>query len=442
VLSDLLNRSPSTKIIWGLERIRAILAALDDPHRTFRSILIGGTNGKGSVAAMAEALLRGHGYRTGLYTSPHLVDPAERIQITGARIQASLLEQCASEILPLAEREGATFFESITAVAFLAFSRMGVEQAVVEVGLGGRLDATNILTPNACVITNVALDHAEMLGGTLEQIGSEKVGIVKTRVPVVSGALPERVRALVDRRANALSAPLIQFGQDVWAEDVATSLTGTSFTYRTGTDLDLERFRIPLPGEHQAVNGTLALASVEAAGHALRPELCRTALADVRWPGRYQVLKRAGSTFVLDVAHNPAGVCALARTMDRTPLPEPIVGLIGILGDKPWQEMLEPILRRTTVSILTIPPSAPPSRHWNPEQARKSVPGHEVEVIGDFGRALARAGELAHAGTVLVTGSSHTVGDALRVLCPEGNEVAGAGRAGPGFIDNSSEGRS
>lgn len=419
-----------------------MLASLDDPHLAFRSILIGGTNGKGSVAAMTEAVLRRHGHRTGLYTSPHLVDPAERIRIGGNRIQAVLLEQCASEVLPLAEREGATFFESITAVAFLAFSRVGVEQAVVEVGLGGRLDATNVLTPDACVITNVALDHAGMLGDSLEQIGSEKAGIVKAGIPIVAGELPAGVQALVERRAGSVSAPLIRLGLDVRAEGVSTDLTGTAFTYRTGTDLDRERFHIPLPGEHQAVNGTLALASTEAAGHSLDAELCRAALGDVRWPGRFQVLKRTGPTFVLDVAHNPAGVRSLARTMDRTTLPEPIVGLIGILGDKPWHEMLEPILRRTKVTILTIPPSAPPARRWDPEQARHSVPGHEIEVIRDFGRALARAGELARAGTVLVTGSSHTVGDALRLLCPETAAEARDGSAEPEIPDRSPEGKS
>jgi dihydrofolate synthase/folylpolyglutamate synthase len=418
-LATLLSRSPSTKIVWGLERIRSMLASSGEPQRAFHSILIGGTNGKGSVAVMAESLLRGHGLHTGLYTSPHLVDASERIRIDGGPIDPDLLQGCASDILPLAEREGATFFESITAVALLAFARAGVEQAVVEVGLGGRLDATNALTPDACVITNIALDHADYLGDTLEQIAREKAGIVKSGIPVVAGTLPRRLHAIVADRAAALSAPLTVLGRDVRVERVVTGLAGTEFTYRSPTSLDLERFRVPLPGEHQAANGALALAVVEAAGHALDPVRSRAALAEVSWPGRFQVLDRPDGMVVLDVAHNPAGARALDGTLTQIPLPEPVVGLIGILGDKPWHEMLEPVLRHTTAAVFTIPPSAPHSRIWNPEEARRSVSGHEIEVIPDFDRALSRARELAGGGTVLVTGSSHTVGDALRVLSDE-----------------------
>ena len=415
-LAILLSRSPSTKIVWGLERIRSMLESLDEPQRAFHSILIGGTNGKGSVAVMTESLLRGHGLRTGLYTSPHLVDASERLRIDRRPIDPDLLQECASDILPMAEREGATFFESITAVALLAFARAGVEQAVVEVGLGGRFDATNALTPDACVITNIALDHAEYLGDTLEQIAREKAGIVKSGIPVVAGRLPEPLHAIVAGRAAALSAPLTVVGRDVRVEGVVTGLAGTEFTYRVPTSLDLERFRVPLPGEHQAANGALALAVVEAAGHALDPVRSRAALAEVNWPGRFQILGRPDGMVVLDVAHNPAGARALEETLEQIPLPEPVVGLIGILGDKPWRDMLEPVLRRTTAAVFTVPPSAPHSRHWNPEEACHSVPGHQIEVIHDFHRALRRARELANDGTVLVTGSSHTVGDALRVL--------------------------
>ncbi len=420
-LATLLSRNPPTKIVWGLERIRSILAATDTPQNAFDSILIGGTNGKGSVAAMAASLLRGHGLRTGLYTSPHLIEPSERIRIDGRPVDSGLLHGCATEVLPLAEREGATFFESITAVALLAFARAGIEQAVLEVGLGGRLDATNVVTPDACAITNIALDHADYLGDTLEQIAREKAGIVKRSVPIVVGSLPESVHAVVARRAADLSAPLVVLGRDVFVESVATDITGTGFTYRSTTDLDLERFRVPLPGEHQATNAALALAVVEAAGHALDPVSSRTALAGVRWAGRFQVLERPDGTVILDVAHNPAGVRALDETLRRIPAPEPIVGLIGILGDKSWREMLEPVLRHTSAAVFTMPQSAPQARRWDPEEASRAVPGHRIEVISDFDRAFRRARELAGDGTVLVTGSSHTVGEALRALSDETN---------------------
>jgi dihydrofolate synthase/folylpolyglutamate synthase len=414
--ATLLSRSPSTEIVWGLGRIRSMLESVGEPQRSYESILIGGTNGKGSVAVMAESLLRGCGFRTGLYTSPHLVEPAERIRIDGRPIDHVLLEQCASDILPHAELHGATFFESITAVALLAFARTGVEQAVVEVGLGGRLDATNILDPRSCVITNVDMDHADYLGDSLEQITREKAGIVKAGTPVVSGSLPKPLQAILARRAFELGAPLYGLGRDIRAEEVDTGPTGTGFTYRAPWGLDRERFRIPLPGEHQAGNAALALSVVQAAGHALEPDGSRAALAGVVWPGRFQILARTEGTVVLDVAHNPAGVRALDAALDRIPLPRPVVGLIGILGDKPWHDMLEPVLRHTTAAVFTVPPSAPASRHWNPKEACRSVPGHRIEVVPEFDQAMIRARELAGDGTVLVTGSSHTVGDALRLL--------------------------
>jgi dihydrofolate synthase/folylpolyglutamate synthase len=415
-LTTLLSRIPPTEIAWGLERIRSMLESVGEPQHSYESVLIGGTNGKGSVAAMAESLLRGCGYRTGLYTSPHLVEPAERIRIDGRPIDHLLLQQCASDILPYAERHGATFFESITAVALLAFARSGVQQAVVEVGLGGRLDATNILDPGACVITNVDMDHADYLGDSLEQIACEKAGIVKAWTPVVSGSLAKPLHALLAGHAFELGSPLFVLGREIRAEEVDTGPTGTRFTYRAPWGLDCERFRIPLPGEHQAGNAALALAVVEAAGHALEPESSRTALADVVWPGRFQILSRSEGTVLLDVAHNPAGARALDAALDQIPLPGPVVGLIGILGDKPWHDMLEPVLRHTTAAVFTVPPSAPASRHWNPEEARRSVPGHRIEVVPQFDQAMIRARELAGDGTVLVTGSSHTVGDALRLL--------------------------
>lgn len=415
-LDILLVRSPPARIVWGLARIRAMLESVGAPQHRFESILIGGTNGKGSVAVMTESLLRGHGFRTGLYTSPHLIAPAERIRIEGRRIGSTLLERCASDILPLAEQHGATFFESITAVAFLAFARAGVERAVIEVGLGGRLDATNILAPAACVITNVDLDHAEYLGDSLEQIGREKIGIVKAGTPVVTGSLPGPLNDIVADRAAGLAAPLFVLGRNVCVEDVETDRTGTEFTYRSPWALERERFRIPLPGRHQAGNAALALAASEAAGVKLDAETSRIALSRVRWPGRFQILNRPEGTVVLDVAHNPAGARVLHETLEQVSLPAPLVGVIGILGDKPWRDMLEPVLRHTTAAVFTIPPSAPSSRLWDPEAASRSIPGHQIEVVSDFERAMNRARELAGDGTVLVTGSNHTVGDALRVL--------------------------
>lgn len=423
---SLLRRSPSTRIVWGLDRIRFLLDAVGSPQDAFRSILIGGTNGKGSVAAMSEAVLRGHGTRTGLYTSPHLVDPSERICLAGTPTGVEFLETCAQEVLPAAEEADATFFESLTAVAFLAFARAEIEVAVVEVGLGGRLDATNVLRPDACVITGVALDHADWLGDTLSEIAVEKAGIIKRDTPLITGALDSEVELAVTARTRELAAPNIQFGRDFDVAGVRTGLDGTGFTYRvlgTGPEsercprgLDGEPFFVPLPGEHQASNAALALSAVAAAGHEVRVRPAKRALQDLSWPGRFQVIQSGESTIVLDVAHNPAGVRSLARVLEHVSLPRPLVGLIGVLGDKPWREMLGSLMERVDVAVLTVPVSAPASRSWDPEKARETIDGGVAEVQPVFSDAMERALELAGSGTVLVTGSNHTVGDALRHL--------------------------
>ncbi len=420
----LLKRSPSTRIVWGLDRIRSILDAVGSPERAFRSILIGGTNGKGSVAAMCEAVLREHGTRTGLYTSPHLIDPSERIRVGGDAVPYRFLEACAREVLPAAERTDATFFESLTAVAFLAFARADVDVAVVEVGLGGRLDATNVLRPDACVITGVAMDHADWLGDTLEQIAAEKAGIIKADTPLITGELVPRVARAVATRAGDLAAPRLCFGRDFDISDVATGRDGTRFRYRVlrsgpesercPASLDGETFAVPLPGVHQARNASLALSAVAAAGHDLRFDPTRKALRDLQWPGRLQVIGNGETTVVLDVAHNPEGARSLVSALERIALPEPRVGLIAILGDKPWQEMLETLLEGVDAAVFTVPASAPATRVWDPVHAAESIEGKPVEVVPEFSAALDRALELAGSGTVLVTGSNHTVGDALR----------------------------
>ncbi|MBT8462889.1 MAG: bifunctional folylpolyglutamate synthase/dihydrofolate synthase, partial [Gemmatimonadetes bacterium] len=211
-LTRLLNRRPAHRINWGLERTRAMLRSLGDPHRSADFVHIGGTNGKGSTAAMLESMLRHGGRRTGLYTSPHLSDFAERIRIGGEPADRDLMESCAGEVLALAEREDASFFESATVLAFEAFRRSECDAVVLEVGLGGRLDATNVVEPRVAVITSVDLDHSDYLGVTLEDIASEKAGIVKPGIPVVAGSLRAGPLEVVADAARGLEAPLDVLG--------------------------------------------------------------------------------------------------------------------------------------------------------------------------------------------------------------------------------------
>ncbi|HEX2188890.1 MAG TPA: Mur ligase family protein, partial [Longimicrobiaceae bacterium] len=333
-------------IRWGLERTEELLAGVGDPHRRFRALHVGGTNGKGSVAALCEAALReaAPGRRVGAYTSPHLVRFAERIRVDGAPADDALLARCVERLRPDIERTGATFFEAATAVGFLCFAEAGVEVAVVEVGLGGRLDATNVLSPVATAVTNVARDHTEYLGGTREEIAREKAGIWKAGVPAVTAEADPGALGVLRDRAAAVGAPFWALDEAAAVEDVRVSAAGTAFRLRSaawgGRDV-----RTRLVGAHQARNAALAAELLARLPAELRPgwEAVERGFAAARWPGRFQVEEVRGTTFVLDVAHNPAGVAALAATLDAVELPRPLVLVAGILSDKDWGEMLPPL---------------------------------------------------------------------------------------------------
>lgn len=404
-------------IRWGLERTEELLAGVDHPHRRFRALHVGGTNGKGSVSALCESVLRAaHPDRTiGLYTSPHLVSFTERIRIDGRPVDTALLADAEARLWPAIERTGATFFEATTAIAFLCFAEAGVDLAVVEVGLGGRLDSTNVVTPIATAVTNVARDHTEYLGDSLEQIAWEKGGIFKPGVPAVVGEAEPFTSEVLRRRAADVGAPLVMLDAVIRMGDIGVSLDGTRFR------LDSERWgthevRIPLVGAHQARNAALAAELLGVLPDDVRPtwEAIERGFAQVRWPGRMQVVRQRGGTWIFDVAHNPAGVTALVQALDGLDLPRPLVLLAAILSDKEWDEMLPPLLARADAAILTVAPTAPEGRRWDPEQVANSLDTQiPVRVIPDLASALMRAETMAPYGTILVTGSVHTVGDAL-----------------------------
>ncbi|HEX8696147.1 MAG TPA: folylpolyglutamate synthase/dihydrofolate synthase family protein [Longimicrobium sp.] len=412
---------PTGGIRWGLERTLELLAGVGDPHRRFRCLHVGGTNGKGSVSALCEAALRAaHPGRTvGLYTSPHLVSFDERIRVGGRPVERELLLACEARLRADIERTGASFFEATTAIAFLCFAEAGVDVAVVEVGLGGRLDSTNVVAPEAVAVTNVARDHVEYLGETLEEIAAEKAGIFKPGVPALTGEAAPAPLAVLRGKADEVGAPLTLLDEAAAVGDVATSLQGTRF--RLGSRRWGERpVRTPLVGLHQARNAALAAELLGLLPEDLRPGWDDVArgFAAVRWPGRLQVEHVRGATWIFDVAHNPAGVASLAESLDALRLPRPVVLVTAILGDKAWGEMLPPLLARADAAILTLAPSSPPSRRWDPERAAQSLRGVRVpvRVIPGLADALGRAETLAPYGTVLVTGSVHTVGDALAEL--------------------------
>lgn len=413
---------PTGGIRWGLERTEELLAGVGEPHRKFRSLHVGGTNGKGSVSALCDAALRAADpSRTiGLYTSPHLLRFDERIRIGGRPVDRELLLACEARLRPAIERTGATFFEATTAIAFLCFAEAGVELAVVEVGLGGRLDSTNVITPEACAITNVARDHTEYLGESLEEIAFEKAGILKPGIPAVTGETAEGPLGVIRRRAKEVGAPLAEIGAGA-VFDVSVGLEGTVFELEESPRWGSREVHTSLVGEHQARNAAVAAELLGLLPRDVRPgwEAIERGFGEVRWPGRLQVERVRGTTWVLDVAHNPAGVASLAASLDRLRLPKPVVLVTAILNDKAWDEMLPPLLARADAAVLTVAPSSPESRRWDPADAEArsgASAGVPIRIIPDFSAAVQRAETMAPHGTVLVTGSVHTVGDALAEL--------------------------
>lgn len=401
-------------IRWGLERTERLLAAVGDPQRSYSILHVGGTNGKGSVSAFLASVLNAAGLRVGLYTSPHLCSFRERIQVAGRPLSVEELLAAAEALWPVLEAEGPTFFEAATALALLSFARSQVEVAVVEVGLGGRLDATNVVTPEVVVITNVALDHREYLGETLAEIAAEKAGILKPGVPAVTAEEGDAALSVLRRQAEEIEAPLTLFDRRR-IRDVRTTWKGTSF----GLDseawgrLDL---RTSLLGAHQAGNAGLAIHALEELPPRLRPGLAavRRGIAATRWPGRLQVERVGATRWILDAAHNPEAMRVLCAALRALGPARPLVAVVGILADKDRRPMLRQVADLADELILTLPPGAPAERRWDPERVAAENPG--ARSLPELRYALEGAAALAGEGTVLVTGSFYTVGAALAHL--------------------------
>jgi dihydrofolate synthase/folylpolyglutamate synthase len=424
-------------IRWGLERTGQLLAAVGDPHLSYATLHVGGTNGKGSVAALLEGALRADGRRTGLYTSPHLCTLRERVQVGGMPVSEHALVAAAERLWPLVERLQPSFFETTTAIGLLAMAEAGVEVAVVEVGLGGRLDATNVVRPDVVVLTNVALDHVQLLGDSLQAVAGEKAGIIKPGTPAVTAETGSVPLAVLRRHAAQVGAPLheLDLGR---VHTRRLGYHGSELAVATEAWGTLE-LSIPLAGAHQVLNAALAAMALEHLPERLRPtgRALVDGFAGVHWPGRLQTEEVDGVRWLFDVAHNVAGTHALGAALDALAPARPLVALIGVLGDKDWRGMLAPLYAAVDAAVLTLPPSAPPERSWNPEAVLAAFPAAHVAAVPDFTRALERVHALARrgvpaapaqgaAGTVLVTGSFHTVGDALLALgrAPWGGDLS------------------
>lgn len=404
----------------GLERVEAFLGELGDPHRRLHALHVAGTNGKGSVCASLETVLRARGLKVGKYTSPHLVDFRERFLIDGRPVSEEAIVDFLDRWTPTVERLGATFFEATTAMAFELFAEAGVDVAVIETGLGGRLDASNVITPLVAGVTGIAIDHTEWLGTTREAIAPEKAGIYKAGVPAVVGEWDPGIRALLASEARRRGAsPVRVVADEGRVDDVRVTAQGTTFRWEPlagGTAFLPAPLELTtgLPGRHQATNAMVALTMLDAIPGRLRvrPEEAIPALARVQLPGRFS---RRGD-WIFDVAHNPDGAGVTAETLRAVRPAAPVVALVSVLGDKDWRGMLRALSGAVDRFILTNAPTAPASRAWVASEALAFAEGEgwRAELVPDFDEALRIAP--SRGATVLVTGSFHTVGDAMSRL--------------------------
>jgi len=335
----------------GLENIRRLLERAGDPQHQLRLVHVAGTNGKGSVCSMLAALLMKAGHRTGLYTSPHLHEFNERIRVDDVPIDDGTLVAWTDELKRLcAEDIPATFFEFTTAMALCHFRERGVAWGVLETGMGGRLDATNVVEPQVSVITSLSLDHGEHLGGSLEAVAAEKAGIIKAGIPVVSASQPAAAMTVLQKRAAEMQAPLYVCGDQF---RVVTAMDG--LTYQ-GLGLECTALKLSLAGEHQNENLALALAAFEltGAGRALGCDGVREALSGVAWPGRLEWWP-GRCRLLLDGAHNLAGCQTLARYLRSNGFTD-VQLIFGAKGDKAAEEMLAELLPLTASLHLVAPP--------------------------------------------------------------------------------------
>lgn len=402
---------------FRLDRVVEFLHRLGDPHRAYPTVHVAGTKGKGSVSAMLDAAARAAGLRVGLYTSPHLHTYRERIRVNGEPIPRAALAALVEELQPVvASMEGLTVFEVTTALAFLYFARQQLDLAVVEVGLGGRLDATNVITPLVSVITSLSLDHTYLLGDTVDKIAYEKGGIIKPGVPVVSAPQPPEAAAVLEALAAERGAPFTLVGRDWGWEAGARTLEGQSLTIRrTGAPSDLDgEYTLPLIGGFQRENATVAVATaavLAAQGQRwVTPEALRAGLAQVSWPGRMEVLSHS-PLLVVDCAHNPYSAEMLTRSLKEWFPDRRWVLLFGSSNDKDIRGMLQALLPASDYVIVT--------RSYHP---RATTPyeladlcaelGRGAEIAVNPARALEQAGpHLGPNSGILATGSIFLVAD-------------------------------
>jgi len=415
---------------FDLSRMRALMTVLGNPEQRYKSIHVAGTKGKGSVSAFCASALREAGFKTGLYTSPHLKDFEERIQINGQSISQTDLVEIVEAIKPyVAAIPRLTTFEITTALAFWHFARQGVEIAVIEVGLGGRLDATNVITPLVSVITSISKDHTYVLGDTLSEIATEKGGIIKPGIPVVLAPQREEPRQKLVEIAAERGSPITQVGHDYKFSIKSRALNGQVFSlWKTDETRNPALLEIPLLGDHQAENAATAyvtLQTIKNAGVEISEGALRQGLAETEWPGRFEIMRREPPV-IIDSAHNAYSARVLQNTLDQYYPDKPYVLILGFSADKEIDKMVKTWLPRAQHIIATQsghPRAMPPAELAEVIRNLTAIP---VTTAPDAASALTTALEIAGDDQLIITAGSVFIAASVRVAWMEWAAEIGA----------------
>ncbi|MGB9627740.1 MAG: bifunctional folylpolyglutamate synthase/dihydrofolate synthase [Thermodesulfobacteriota bacterium] len=406
-------------MIFGLTQVSRILEAIGNPHREIQAIHIGGTNGKGSTAAMIASILRKEGYRVGLYISPHLNRFTERIKVNGKEIEkeevAALTEWMKRTIEEAGITPPFTFFDFTTAMAFHYFKEKMVDVSVIEVGLGGRLDSTNVIDPLLSIITNISKDHEEQLGRSILSIAREKAGIIKKERPLITAVTQSHVLRLFSKICREMRAPLFRVGKDFRHERCEDG----SFNYE-GIHRKLWGLRLNLKGFHQILNATTALGALEVLedlGYPISIEAMVEGLKEVEWPGRLEVVCQSPKV-ILDGAHNPAGASVLKNALKAEFQYQHLILLIGMMKDKDIESVLHQLVPLADHVILSKPNTErAASPQWLKQRLGRN--GNKVEVIEDLHEAILKGLSLTRGEDLFcITGSLYTVGEARAYFNP------------------------
>lgn len=418
----------------GLDNTIRLLSLLRNPQESFKAIHVAGTNGKGSTSAMMASVLRAAGFRTGLFTSPHLVSFTERIKVDDEEIKEAEVIELTDEIKEIINSSqcsefNPTFFEFVTAMAFSYFRRKGIEWAVIETGMGGRLDATNILLPEVSVITNISLDHKEFLGQTLKEVAAEKAGIIKHGIPVVSSSQDSGVMDVIKDKVSSEGTVLHEYGRDFVSLLRGSDIRGITFDYKGKNSLD--GLYVPLCGIHQMENASAAIKAIELImeRESIYPESIRQGLANTEWHGRLELIRKPGKKYdiLIDGAHNPSAAGRLSEALKSYFAPQynRIILIFGIMSDKDIKGIMEPLLPIASEIIVTAPDygrSASPEKLA--ETARslgfKPAPVNSVKDALDTAVKRAENSAVADSHLIVITGSFYTIGEAKTILGQKG----------------------